>query len=527
MKLLFAVIMALIAACAAGFLAWEFLNPISIPQEALTLSLIGPRELGLLVISVMVTLAVYTASAAMLIAGSMVLGLASARYRLEEAAASERGEYLTAARWDGAFAGSLIEPLAHQMIARMTAPDDDRLLLGAPFSPQTARTEIRIFHNRLFAVAQVWTSSAALILATVGFALAPLPAETGHKLLQLALAADAITLIALALCRLAIVIAREGLLAVISRIPLLESSAPVRLLPMLAGNGYAAIARFPAEAAAAIRREMEAMGKRLEGAGSHSPAANREMMERLAQSIATEIATSFDKRIVTSLRAAEKLITTTRSVAQELTTRLGSLPERLNEQYATERETLRQMLGDASAAARLALEGGVDAFRQLFAELGARQVEEIARTGEESGRATERLCDIVTNACSRIEEDRQSALAQTVRLVEVIEAYTARLLPAMRRLEASDDRMTRSIGQQDETLARLAVAVSELSGTLEALQTSLGHHTLSRTSPPEPARHRLPQAPSTAEAAESTEARTITADLQSLLDDIDGRSSHE
>lgn len=521
MKLPLAVLAALLAACACGFLAWQFLDPIPVPAP-LTASLSDPVEIGQLITCLIVALAVYASVASALITGGVVGGLLSARHGLARAA-SNRNEYLMAAQWDAAFVGTMIEPLAHQIIARMTAFDDDRLLLGIPFSPQMARTEARTFHHRLLAVGQVWTIAIVLLIITFVSLIARLPNETRHELLPLMLALDFLVIIALVLCRLASATAGEALLGTISRLPLLEASAPVRLLPALAGNGYAAIARFPAEAAAAIRREMEAIGRRFEERGSPSATPDRETIERIAETIASAIATGFDKRITASLRAAEKLIGTTRTVAQELTTRLGSLPEQLREQYATERETLRQMLAETSAAARVALEGGVDGFRQLFAELGARQVEEIARAGAESGRATERLVDTVASACSRIEEDRQSALAQTIRLVEVIEAYTARLLPAMRRLEASDDRVTRSIGQQEETLARLAVAVGELSGTLEALQTVLGNSVSRNASLAESAGREASRTAST--TPESTETKGITQELQSLLDDIDGKST--
>jgi len=512
MMLRAAVFTSIILSCAGAFLAGQFLEPLPLP--AVIVPGLVQLDLGQIATAAIAGLTIYAALCTLLVTSALIAALISAQRHLEANAITEGREYLAASEWHAAFSSPIIEPLASQMVTCLPL-HDDRLLLSAPFSAQAARTEARIYHTRLLAVFQIWTVVLGLIVLTFLAVVPNLLADTGHSLLHLVLAADGIVLLTLALSRIAVAIAIESLLSAISRLPLLEAST-------LLGESLSSVARLPAEAGLAVHRELETLSRRAESV-PRAINVDRELMERLAETVASAIATSFDKRISSSLRTAEKLISTTRTVTQELMAKFTLLPVELNEQAGTERDELKRMLEFALSRLHAVLEQELEGSRRILAEVSAQHLAEIERVVSESRNGAERLTEAVVSACSTIDQERRGSLSQVARLVEIVETYTARLLPAMRRLETNEDRLSKSIGQQDETLGRLVLVVNELSGTLEVLQTALGHARARgpvETTGSEPRMY----GPEADTVMAGSTPPSITRDLQSLLDDMDEKS---
>lgn len=520
MKLRTAVLISLLLGLAGALLGFRFLEPIPVPIAVL--GILDAAVLGRLCSAVLAGTAVYGACAASLIGSGMTMEVLAARQSLRAAAAPKRDEHLKTREWEAAFSGLSIEPVQYRIVARSVAFDDDRLLLASPFSAQGARAELRGFYQRRLAVAQVWTLAVGMIIVTALPALSLLPLETAQFLSHLALAADALVLSTLAFSWLSVTAAVEVLVTAISRLPLLlESAARTQSLPALLGNGNAAMAQLPAAAAAAIRGEAEVLLSRVEKATSHSLATDRELLERLVEGVTAAVFTSVDRRLAGSLKTFEKLSAATRALGEELTARIASLPDALAQLHASERHEMTRLLVEAITADQRALHEAVGGLKQTLTEAAERQVEELRRVGAEARQASTQLAETVSDACFQIEQDRHAGLAKTTQLIESVEAYTASLLPAIKRLETSDERMVRAIGQQDETLSQLSIAVNELSGTLEAARTVLAQARGRSPAPFVPAQDESRPLGAGLAANGDAAQSSLAAQLRALLDDME------
>ena len=520
MKLLTAVLISLLLGLAGALLGFRFLEPIPFPIAVL--GLLDAAVLGRLCSAVLAGAAVYGACAASLIGSGMTMEVLAARQSLRAAVGPKRAEHLKTSEWEAAFSGLSIEPVQYRIVARSVAFDDDRLLLASPFSAQGARAELRGFYQRRLAVAQVWALAVGLVAVTALPALSLLPPETAQFLSHLALAADALVLSTLAFSWLSVMAAVEVLLTAISRLPLLlESAARTQSLPVLLGNGNAAMAQLPAAAAAAIRGETEMLLSRVEKAASHSMATDRELLERLVEGVTAAVFASVDRRLTGSLQTFEKLAAATQALGEELTARIASLPDVLAQQHALERRDMTRLLAEAITADQRVVHEAVNGLKQTLTEAAERQVEELRRAGAEARQASIQLAETVSEACSQIEQDRHAGLAKTAQLIESVEAYTASLMPAIKRLEGCDDRLVRAIGQQDETLSQLSIAVNELSGTLEAARTVLAQ---ARGRSPAlfiPAQDESRQLGTDTVASGDAAQPSLAAQLRALLDDME------
>lgn len=469
MTLRTALLISLSLGAAIGVLAFRFLAPIPLAASPLP-DLIDPADLGQAASAVLTAVAIYAALAALLIGSSMAVELSAARASLSLVLASGRRDHVRRAEWDGAFAGTSLEALARRILHRSSDFDDDRLLLTSPFSIQESRGELRQIYQRRLVVSQVWTSGIALVTIAVTTLLPSISAEAGRSLALLSTASAALVFTALAVSWLTTTSAMEALLETICDLPFtLESSARLKALPSLAVPARVGTVAPPSDVALALRNEGEALIHRLAEVASRIAVTDRDIMTQLIETVTHTAVNALDSRISGFLQTAEGLIAATQAVAEKLDTRLATLPEIWAQNYATERREITQVLADIAAAGHTE----VKALRQLLAETVEKQAGELERIASESWEASGRLAEMVATAGTDLEEARRASVDKTTQLVQTVEAYTSRLLPAIRRLEACDDRVVTAVGRQDETLARLALVVNELSGTLEMVQTAL------------------------------------------------------
>lgn len=472
MKLRHAWIVSILTAVFTGIVAFRF--PAVFLGFAATGGGIGGVSLSSGLAAAVTFLAVYGALTAGLSALGLARDLRRVGQRLDSSGRRAADHPLSVADWHDAFSGTAVEPIADRLLVRGGHRRRD-LLLAAPFSPRDARAEIRALHIRRLSAAQVWTAALCLIgLGFLGLVADGPSLGFGDTLAVRALFAGAFVVLVTVSSRSVVDAAIEGVVAAISGIASqLRTSAGLQEIVECLQAQYVALARLPDAAARAVTTEMGGFLQQMAALADRTATVDHETLRRSVEHVTDSFVSRLDDKIATPLQAAESLMNAANATTAELHAQFRELPQILERQSHEEHERSVQFIHETATMCRDLVEHMSDQVHKAMAEAAEASREELRRIAAAVDDDREQMVQSFAAAQAELGSQHRDSVATIERMAGSVEALGVRLAPAIRRLEASDDRLQAALARQDQALDGMGRLIGELSGTLQAMQVIL------------------------------------------------------